>query len=79
MRSGHRADGVYVAKSKKLKGWGIVFCKRDFEITKQYTYNGVYYDDFEGENYQKIVNENYQKIVNILQTEDWEILASDRS
>ena len=60
---GHRADGVYVAKS--------VFCKRDFEITKQYTYNGVYYDDFEGE--------NYQKIVNILQTEDWEILASDRS
>ena len=67
----HRADGVYVAKSKKLKGWGIVFCKRDFEITKQYTYNGVYYDDFEGE--------NYQKIVNILQTEDWEILASDRS
>ena len=31
---GHRADGVYVAKSKKLKGWGIVFCKRDFEITK---------------------------------------------
>ena len=44
---GHRADGVYVAKSKKLKGWGIVFCK--------------------------------QKIVNILQTEDWEILASDRS
>ena len=51
---GHRADGVYVAKSKKLKGWGIVFCKRDFE-------------------------ENYQKIVNILQTEDWEILASDRS
>ena len=48
-----------------------MFCKRDFEITKQYTYNGVYYDDFEGE--------NYQKIVNILQTEDWEILASDRS
>ena len=68
---GHRADGVYVAKSKKLKGWGIVFCKRDFEITKQYTYNGAYYDDFEGE--------NYQKIVNILQTDDWEILASDRS
>ena len=29
---GHRADGVYVAKSKKLKGWGIVFCKRDFDL-----------------------------------------------
>ena len=67
----HRADGVVVARSKELTGGGVVFCKLDFEITKQYTYNGVYYDDFEGE--------NYQKIVNILQTEDWEILASDRS
>ena len=36
-------------------------------ITKQYTYNGVYYDDFEGE--------NYQKIVNILQTEDLPVLS----
>ena len=52
-------------------GKSVDFSSSFSPVVALYAAAGIYYDDFEGE--------NYQKIVNILQTEDWEILASDRS